>query len=56
MLDNVLLPVEIFGWQRSRHVGHAHELLEMVGLHGFARRLPHELSGGMQQRVALCGR
>jgi len=54
VLDNVLLPVEIFGWQRTRHVGHAQELLEMVGLSGFARRLPHELSGGMQQRVALC--
>jgi NitT/TauT family transport system ATP-binding protein len=29
-------------------------LLEMVGLEGFAKRRPHELSGGMQQRVALC--
>jgi NitT/TauT family transport system ATP-binding protein len=30
------------------------ELLEMVGLGGFGKRLPHELSGGMQQRVSLC--
>jgi NitT/TauT family transport system ATP-binding protein len=54
VLDNVLLPVEIFGWRRSQHLQRAHELLEMVGLRDFDRRLPHELSGGMQQRVALC--
>jgi NitT/TauT family transport system ATP-binding protein len=54
VLDNVLLPVEIFGWNRREHRRRAHQLLDLVGLHGFARRLPHELSGGMQQRVALC--
>jgi len=54
VLDNVLLPVEIFGWRRSQHLTHAHELLELVGLQDFGKRLPHELSGGMQQRVALC--
>jgi NitT/TauT family transport system ATP-binding protein len=54
VLDNVLLPVEVFGWSRARYRVHAHELLDMVGLKDFAGRLPHELSGGMQQRVALC--
>ncbi|MFC5826311.1 ABC transporter ATP-binding protein [Nonomuraea insulae] len=54
VLDNVLLPVEMFGWPRREHVERARELLEMVGLEAFQRRLPHELSGGMQQRVALC--
>jgi NitT/TauT family transport system ATP-binding protein len=54
VLDNVLLPVEVFGWKRHRHRERAHELLELVGLTGFDNRLPHELSGGMQQRVALC--
>jgi NitT/TauT family transport system ATP-binding protein len=54
VLDNVLLPVELFGWSRSKYRDHAHELLELVGLQDFGKRLPHELSGGMQQRVALC--
>ncbi|HET6214902.1 MAG TPA: ATP-binding cassette domain-containing protein, partial [Micromonosporaceae bacterium] len=49
-----LLPVEFLGWRRSDHRDRAHELLELVGLAGFERRLPHELSGGMQQRLALC--
>ncbi|HEX5543542.1 MAG TPA: ABC transporter ATP-binding protein [Micromonospora sp.] len=54
VLDNVLLPAEIFGWSRADHRKRALELLEMVGLDGFEKRLPHELSGGMQQRVSLC--
>jgi NitT/TauT family transport system ATP-binding protein len=54
VLDNVLLPTEVFGWKRSRYRDRADELLDLVGLTGFHKRLPHELSGGMQQRVALC--
>jgi NitT/TauT family transport system ATP-binding protein len=54
VLDNVLLPVQIFGGRKAAHRGRAEELLAMTGLSGFAKRLPHELSGGMQQRVALC--
>ncbi|MEW2381205.1 ABC transporter ATP-binding protein [Micromonospora sp. NPDC047707] len=54
VLDNVLLPVEIFGWKRAKHRDRARQLLELAGLAGFEKRLPHELSGGMQQRVALC--
>jgi NitT/TauT family transport system ATP-binding protein len=54
VLDNVLLPVEMFGWRRAEHRERALALLDMVGLNGFEKRLPHELSGGMQQRVALC--
>jgi NitT/TauT family transport system ATP-binding protein len=52
VLANVLLPIEIFGL--GGHRDRAHELLDLVGLGGFERRLPHELSGGMQQRVSLC--
>ncbi len=54
VLDNVLLPVQIFGGKKADHRERAQELLAMTGLTGFAKRLPHELSGGMQQRVALC--
>ncbi len=54
VLHNVLLPVEIFGWRRKEYRALAEKLLDMVGLAGFQKRLPHELSGGMQQRVALC--
>ena len=54
VLDNVLLPVQIYGWRKRAHRARAHELLELTGLSGFEKRMPHELSGGMQQRVALC--
>ncbi|MFY1673281.1 ABC transporter ATP-binding protein [Plantactinospora sp. WMMB334] len=54
VLDNVLLPTEIFGWKKAAHRDRARELLAMVGLTEFEKRLPHELSGGMQQRVSLC--
>jgi len=54
----VMLPIEIDGGEgdrgRAAYRDRAHELLELTGLTGFERRLPHELSGGMQQRVSLC--
>ena len=53
VLDNVLLPAQILGLDRKASTARAHELLEMVGLAGFAGKLPYELSGGMQQRAAI---
>jgi NitT/TauT family transport system ATP-binding protein len=53
-LDNVLLPVEVFGWSKKDYAGRAMELLEMVGIAEFAKSYPWQLSGGMQQRAALC--
>jgi NitT/TauT family transport system ATP-binding protein len=53
-LDNVLLPIEMLGRRRSEYRDKALELLELMGLTGFENRRPRELSGGMQQRVALC--
>jgi len=54
VLENVLLPVEIYGLDRRRYKQHAHRLLETAGLGEFLGKYPYELSGGMQQRVALC--
>jgi NitT/TauT family transport system ATP-binding protein len=53
ILENVLLPADILGLERRAATARAHELLEMVGLAGFADKLPYELSGGMQQRAAI---
>jgi NitT/TauT family transport system ATP-binding protein len=52
--DNVLLPAELAGLGRGRYRERAEHLLRLVGLDGFADRLPRELSGGMQQRAAIC--
>jgi NitT/TauT family transport system ATP-binding protein len=54
VIDNVLLPVEILKLDRKTHRARAGELLALAGLEGFEDRRPYELSGGMQQRVALC--
>lgn len=53
VLSNVMLPLEIAGISRSRASRQAGELLELVGLVGFERAYPRELSGGMAQRVAI---
>ena len=53
VLGNVMLPVDVQHLGRAAARARAMALLAMVGLHGFEERLPRELSGGMQQRVAL---
>ncbi|MCA3238456.1 MAG: ABC transporter ATP-binding protein [Curvibacter sp.] len=60
-LDNVLLPLEIVEPYRSQFKDRRKEfetralgLLESVGLGGYARKFPWELSGGMQQRASIC--
>ncbi|HLX27237.1 MAG TPA: ABC transporter ATP-binding protein [Casimicrobiaceae bacterium] len=53
-LDNVLLPIEVFRLDREHYVSKALAFLRLVGLDAFAHRYPFELSGGMQQRVAIC--
>src|SRR6266545_3187517 len=53
VLENVLLPVDVQRLGRDRHLKVATDLLSLVGLDGFERRYPWELSGGMQQRVSI---
>jgi len=53
VLANVLLPVDVQRLGRERMTTCARDLLALVGLAGFEHRYPWELSGGMQQRVAL---
>jgi NitT/TauT family transport system ATP-binding protein len=53
-LDNVLFPIEMMRLSRARYRDKAVALLEEVGLGKFLAKRPHELSGGMRQRVAIC--
>ena len=54
VLDNVLLPVEIYRLDQKEYENKARRLLATAGLADFLTKYPFELSGGMQQRVALC--
>ena len=52
-LANVELGLELKGVPTAERQRRALELIQMVGLNGFERHYPHELSGGMKQRVGL---
>src|SRR3954465_7709783 len=54
VLANVLFPMEIAKRNDAAAKKRALELLDLVGLLAFAKSRPHQLSGGMKQRVALC--
>ncbi len=54
VLDNVLLPLRMMRRMDSGSTDKAAALLKLVGLDGFESKSPRELSGGMQQRVAIC--
>ena len=50
---NIELPLELKGWDKAKRRERAHEMLELVKLPEFAKHMPWQLSGGMQQRIAI---
>jgi NitT/TauT family transport system ATP-binding protein len=52
-LENVEVPLEVLGMEKEKRKHVAEEYLKMVGLEGFENTYPHDLSGGMKQRVGI---
>jgi NitT/TauT family transport system ATP-binding protein len=50
---NIELPLELKGWDKAKRRERAKEMLELVKLPEFAKHMPWQLSGGMQQRIAI---
>jgi len=53
VLDNIALPLELRGEPRERRIARAQDLIALVGLEGFERHFPTQISGGMKKRCAL---
>ena len=53
VIDNVAFPLEIAGLPKAERYDRARHFVKLVGLDGFERRYPTELSGGMRQRVSM---
>lgn len=53
VVDNVAFPLEVAGVGKSERLEKASHFIKLVGLDGFEKRLPSELSGGMRQRVSI---
>ncbi|MBV8513539.1 MAG: ABC transporter ATP-binding protein [Xanthobacteraceae bacterium] len=53
VIDNVAFPLEITGMRKAERLERARHFISLVGLDGFERRYPAELSGGMRQRVSI---
>jgi NitT/TauT family transport system ATP-binding protein len=53
VIDNVAFPLEVAGMSKPERYERARHFVSLVGLEGFERRYPAELSGGMRQRVSM---
>jgi NitT/TauT family transport system ATP-binding protein len=51
--ENIALPLELKGVSKAQRLARARELTQLVGISGFEKRWPKELSGGMRQRAAI---
>ncbi|WP_319483106.1 ABC transporter ATP-binding protein [uncultured Cohaesibacter sp.] len=51
--DNIMLPLDVLGHKRADYLAEVAKLVDLVGLNGFEKALPGELSGGMRQRAAI---
>ena len=55
ILSNVMLPIDMKRLPREKYLAaRERRFLKMVGLEGFEKKLPWQLSGGMQQRASIC--
>ena len=54
VLVNILFSIEMLGKKEKDFGNRAEDLIKLAGLEGFENKYPRELSGGMQQRVAIC--
>ncbi|MCX5912759.1 MAG: ABC transporter ATP-binding protein [Deltaproteobacteria bacterium] len=54
VLGNILFSIEMLGKKEKEFENRAGDLIKLAGLEGFENKYPRELSGGMQQRVAIC--
>ena len=54
VIENTTFPARVLGLPKKPSIERGRELLASVGLSGFEKQYPGELSGGMQQRVAIC--
>lgn len=54
VVNNVMIQTEIRGLRRAEYLPVAKKLILDVGLEGFEKKKPYELSGGMRQRVSIC--
>ncbi|MEM0382619.1 MAG: ABC transporter ATP-binding protein [Nitrososphaerota archaeon] len=51
--DNIALPLVLMGQNKSEIKEKINKIIEFMGLNGFEKHYPHQLSGGMQQKVAI---